>query len=240
MLIEHASGLWSADGGPIRFFAPPIPVAFPYALRMIIVRLEGGELLVDSPLPLDDALREEVAALGKVAHVVSPNKLHHLYMGEWAEAFPGAKLHASPGLAAKRPDLEFDTTLDDAPDPAWASTLDQVRVRGSFFMEEIVWLHRASRTLLLGDMIENHDPALMNGTQRFFARANRMLAPGGETPLNFRLSFLRRGEARACVERILGWEPERVLLMHGPCVEQDAAGFLRRGFAWLRPAQRST
>jgi hypothetical protein len=220
-------------GPTIPFFAPPIPVTFPYALRMHIVQLEDGSLFVSSPLALDDSIRAEVDGLGPVRHVVSPNKLHHLYMGEWATAYPNAKLYASPGLPEKRPDLDFAATLGDEPAPPWRSTLDQLKFCGSFFMNEIVFFHHASRTLLLGDLIENHDGSIMNRRQRFFAKMNRMLAPHGETPLNYRLSFFDRKKARMCFDRMIAWKPERVLLMHGPNVEKGAEAFLRNGFAWL-------
>ena len=103
-------------------------------------------------------------------------------------------------------------------------------------MTEVVFFHRATRTVILGDLIENHDPRLMSPVQQVFARFNRMLAPRGETPRNFRLSFVRRSRARDAVERILAWEPRHVILMHGPCVRDSGTAFLRYGLRWLRPS----
>jgi hypothetical protein len=234
-LVETSDDLWILDRGTIPFFAPPIPVRFTYTLRTIVIRLPDGSLFVDSPASIDEGIRAELAALGPVRFIVSPNKLHHQFMGEWAEHHPGALLYASPGLPRKRPDLAFEDVLGDEPQRHWAGTIDQLVVRGSVFMEEVVFFHRPSRSLLLGDLIENHDPSVLGPVQRFWARRNAMLAPNGSTPRNFRLSFLRRDDTRRCVRHMLAWQPERVLLLHGQCVMTDALEFLQRAFAWVHP-----
>lgn len=219
-------GIWAIDGHPVRF------LTFPYSLRSIVVDLGGGELFVHSPVQLA-AARDAVDARGVVRHLVSPNKLHHLFLGQWKAAYPNAALYAPPGLRARRPDLSFDADLADRPARAWAHMLDQVVVRGSFFMDEVLFFHRQSRSLLVGDLIENHDPQTLDRWHRILARANAMLAPHGKTPRNFRLTFWRRNEARQAIRQVLCWEPRRVLVMHGPLIENDAVAFLRRAFAWL-------
>jgi len=100
-------------------------------------------------------------------------------------------------------------------------------------MEEVVFFHRPSRTLLLGDLIENHEPRALGPIHRTLARANAMLAPGGSTPRNYRRSFWRRSLAREAIADILAWQPRRVVVLHGPCVEENATQFLQHAFRWL-------
>jgi hypothetical protein len=50
--------------------------------------------------------------------IVSPNKIHHLFLKERADRWPEASLYESPGLAKRRPDLRFDAELGDEPDSA--------------------------------------------------------------------------------------------------------------------------
>lgn len=225
-LRELDAGIWTLEGRPIKF------LTFPYTLRSTIIDLGSGSLFIHSPVQLDCAT-SAVESLGHVAHIVSPNKLHHLFLGEWSAAFPDARLHAPPGLRKKRSDLTFDTDLGDEPAKVWESVLDQRVVRGSFFMEEVVFFHRKSRTLLLGDLIENHDPRVFGRWHGAIARANAMVAPNGTTPRNYRLSFWRRTATRKIVAEILSWEPRRVVVLHGPCVEQNATEFLQHAFRWL-------
>lgn len=80
-------GLWIGEGPVVPFFA-----GFPYPTRMVVIRLGDGGLFVWSPVALTDTLRAEMDALGPVRHLVSPNLLHHLYLGEVApELFQPAR-----------------------------------------------------------------------------------------------------------------------------------------------------
>jgi hypothetical protein len=100
-------------------------------------------------------------ALGEVSYLISPNKLHHLFLAEWLEAYPSAKSYAAPGLKEKRPDLRFDGDLREAAEPAWGNEIAQTLFRGSLAMEEALFFHKASHTLLLTDLIENFDPSTL-------------------------------------------------------------------------------
>ena len=93
MLTEIDRDIWIADGPSVPFLGVPYPT------RMTLVRLSDGGLWLCSPIELTDELADAVQALGPVQHLVSPNKIHHLFLGQWAQAWPGAKLWASPGLA---------------------------------------------------------------------------------------------------------------------------------------------
>ena len=98
---EWSDRIWIAEA-PLRFYGVP------FGTRMTVVRLADGGLLVHSPLDPVPPLRAEIDALGPVRYVVSPNKLHHLFLGGFLQAYPSAQLFAPPGLASKRRDLRFD------------------------------------------------------------------------------------------------------------------------------------
>jgi hypothetical protein len=109
-LRPAGEALWLADGPDVPFLR-----VFRYPTRMAAARLASGELFVGSPIALDAGLADELAALGPVRHLVAPNALHHLFLGDWSRRFPGARLYAAPGLARKRPDLRFHAELGAAP-----------------------------------------------------------------------------------------------------------------------------
>ena len=120
---------------------------FPYPTRMALVRLSDGSVWIWSPIALTDDLARAVDLIGRVRYIVSPNKLHHLFLREWSRRWPDAKLFAPPGLAQKKPDLRFEGELGDEPDPNWASEIDQVVFRGSLTMEEVVFRDARQRVL---------------------------------------------------------------------------------------------
>lgn len=227
MLVEFAPSLYVADGPTVSFYG------FPYPTRMAVVRLSDGSAWVWSPIPLTRELERAVEAIGPVRHIVSPNKIHHLFLQEWAGRWPDALLHAPPGLARKRPDLRFHTELGDAPDPAWAADIDQAIFRGSILMTEIAFFHRASRTAIVCDLVQRHDPARMKGLGGMLMRLDGLVGDHGSTPREWRASFLRRSAARAARAQVLAWNPERLLIAHGACADGGAREILARALAWM-------
>jgi len=227
MLEEFGPSLYVAAGPTVSFFG------FPYPTRMAVARLQDGSVWVWSPVARSPELDRAVEAVGPVRHIVSPNKIHHLFLGAWAERWPAARLYAPPGLARRRRDLHFHAELADAPDPAWSADIDQVIFRGSFALEEVAFFHRASRTAIVGDLVQRHDAAQMRGWKGWLMRADGLVGERGSTPREWRASFLRRGPARAARARVLAWAPERLVVAHGTCARHDATPILADALAWI-------
>lgn len=232
-----APELWIVDG-PIVHMAAPLGMSAPFPTRMTLARLPDGGLWCHSPIEPDAGLFEAIDALGPVRHLLSPNKLHYAHIAAWKRRYPQAIAWASPGVreraASQRIEVAFDAELADVPPAAWAGTLDQLRFKGSRAIEEVVFLHRPSATLVLADLIENFEADRLDTPMRWIARFGGVLAPDGKTPLDMRLTYLgHRAEARACFERMLAWQPQRIILAHGRCFMHDGEAELRRAFAWL-------
>ena len=227
MLDRLDEGLWTVTR-PLKVLG-----AVPMASRMTVARLDDGDgdgLLLHSPVRLDAELRAALDALGPVRHVVAPNRMHHLFCDDYRAAYPGARLHGAPGVAAKRPDLGPLEELGDEPPAAWAGRLDQAVVRGIPMLNEVAFLHRASGTLVLADLAANggpEDPAAL----RWWLRLNRAYGRLA-TPLEVRLLCRDRAAARASLGRVLGWGFDRVVVGHGAVVGRDGGRLAREAFAW--------
>jgi hypothetical protein len=203
----------------------------PVGTRMTVMRLPGERLLLHSPVALDPKLRAELDAIGRVSYVVAPNRVHHLYAGDVAKAYPEARLWIAPGLERKRPDLEFVAILDDESPEEWREEVGQTFVRGRPYENEIVFFHRSSRTLILCDLAFNFGPRAAVST-RFLMKLIRSYGRFGPTKLD---PFLirDRAAARKSLERILAWNFDRVIVAHGDIVESGGRESLREGYAWL-------
>ena len=230
-----APGLWLVDGPIVRMAA--LGGSAPFTTRMTVVRLAGGGLWCHSPVAPDAALFAAIDALGPVRHLVSPNKLHYAHIAAWKQRYPDAIAWASPGVreraASQRIEVAFEADLGDAAEPAWIAELDQLHFRGSRVFEEVVFLHRASATLILTDLIENFEAAKLGAAMRWIARLGGVLDPDGKTPLDMRFTFRDRAAARTCLQRMLAWQPQRVILAHGRCYLDHGEAELRRAFRWL-------
>lgn len=203
----------------------------PAATRMTVVRLRDGGLLLHSPVRLDADLRRELDSLGPVRHVVAPNRLHHLFCGDYRAAYPDARLHGAPGVAQKRPDLGPVDELGDTAPEAWAAEVDQTVVAGLPTLNEVAFLHRPSRTVILTDLAMNGGPA-NPPPHRLWLRLNG--ADGRlATARLVRLMCRDRAAARRSLDRVLGWDFDRVSVTHGEVVGRGGKERLGEAFgAW--------
>jgi hypothetical protein len=219
--------LWVAER-PQRFYGLQV------GTRMSVMRLADGSLLLHSPVALDPALRLELDALGPVRYAVAPNRVHHLYAGDVAKAYPGARLWIAPGLERKRPDLVHEGVLGDEAPPEWRGQVDQVFQRGRPFENEVVLCHRKSRTLLICDIAFNFRESA-HWLTRLLMRLVRSYGTFGPSKLDAML-IRDRVAARASMEKILALDFDRVVVAHGDVVESGGREALRRGYAWLLAA----
>lgn len=161
-LKPFGDNIWIADGGEIRM-AFPLGVKIPFSTRMTVVRLSDGGLWCHSPIAPAPELFAQIDALGEVRHLVSPNKIHYAHISAWQARYPQALVWASAGVreraAAQGIAIAFDDDLGDTAPSAWADDLAQMPFAGSRVMTETVFFHRASRTLILTDLIENFETA---------------------------------------------------------------------------------
>lgn len=227
MLVPFGQNLYVADGPTVSFFG------IPYPTRMAVVRLSTGSVWVWSPIALTKELIGAVEAIGPVGCIVSPNKLHHLFLPEWKDRWPDARLYAPPGLARKKKQLHFDAELGDQADAAWLSDIDQTVFRGSFALEEVVFFHRASSTAIFGDLIQRFPEKIDQGFKGLMMRMGGIVGPRGSTPRDWRLSFLSRAAARAARRGVLAWEPQQLLIAHGECATAGATDIIASALSWI-------
>lgn len=231
LLVAIGENIWMIDGDNVSFHG------FAYPTRSVIVRFPDGGLWIWSPIKLSDQLRSEIESLGQPAHLVSPNKLHHLFLKEWHAAFPDAELWGPASTIAKHRDLPFRPPLTDEPPAPWARQIDQCWVRGSFTMDEIVFFHRPSRTAILADISQNFSSRWLRDNwaswQRPIAYLSDIVEDKGSAPFDWRLTFIGRKPLREAKAKILGWNPQKVVMAHGEWQANDGREFLARAFEWM-------
>lgn len=237
-LKKVAENIWIIDGDLIKMNVAVMGI--PFSTRMTIVKLKDGSLWCHSPIDPTEKLLEEINHLGEVKHLVSPNKIHYAYIGEWKKHYPNAVAWASPGVEERARSqniaVSFDRILEDNPPLEWADEINQLIFKGSRVVQEVVFFHKSSQTLILADLIENFEP---KRTKNFFWRNIYKLAgiadPDGKMPVDFRMTFWGQKEkGRASLNRILEWKPEKIILAHGRWYEENGTSELKRAFRWLK------
>ena len=233
-LKSLAADAWLVDGPIIRFGAPWPRMPFP--TRMTIFRLADGGLFVHSPTALTADLRGEVEAIGVPRWIVAPNRLHFWWIPQWREAYPDAQVYLAPRVreqAGAHIDFPAAELRDESGYP-WDGQIDTVAAPGDF-MIEFEFFHRASRTLVLTDLIENFEPSKVGRAMRWLTWLGGVRDPDGQTPRDMRFTFRRhRPELRRALEVMVSWNPERLILAHGRWYSRDAVGELRRALRWIK------
>ncbi len=224
MLRQLDDALWVADH-PFKLMGLHV------GTRTTLIRLDDGGLFVHSPGPLSVPLAKEIDALGPVRFIVAPNKFHHLYVAEMARAYQGAEIHLAPDLSRKDKSLPYTDELGEEAAEGWQGQIEQLLFLGVPAVNEVIFFHPESRTLLLTDLCFNF-PGSSGRMTRIFLKLNS--AYGRFTPSRMMRVMVRDGSAaRRSVDRILAWDFDRVIVSHGEVLEQGGREALCRAFEWL-------
>lgn len=225
LLTEFVPGqIWLREY-PIRYMGIRVNA------RMTVIRLSSGAVLLHSPCPFDGELAAEVAALGPVRAIIAPGDYHWMYVSSAQQRFPDADTYICPGVETKAPDLKYDAVLTDEAPQLWAGELSQVLITGTKRIREVVFFHHASKTLIVVDIIENigdDTPGtnwVLRGWFFLFHQWNRA-APAPE----YRTGWGDRDTVAACLERVLQWDFQQIVLAHGDLITEDARTVA--GHAW--------
>ena len=223
-LTPFAEGVWVGT-------APARILGMRLTTTMTVLRLGDGSLLLHSPLAMTPERRAAVEALGPVAHLYAPNLRHHRRIGEWAAAFPSARLHAPARLAKKRPDLRIDRALQGTLEPAMVGVVDELLIDG-FRLEETVLFYRPARTLVVTDLVHNVGrprhrwTRLYTRTMGFYdrvalSRAIRWAAIHDQAAM------------RRSLDEVLAQPFDRLIVGHGTPLEAGGRDALAAAFSWL-------
>lgn len=236
-LKKVANNIWIVDGDRIKMDV--LGWGVPFSTRMTVVKLDDQTLWCHSPIKPTKKLLREIDQLGEVKYLVSPNKIHYAYIMEWKKYYPDASTWASPGVEkralSQNVKINFDYSLENEAPLEWQGDLDQLIFKGSRAIEEVVFFHKSSQTLILADLIENFEP--QKTTSLFWGNIHKLAGiadPNGKTPLDLRMTFLGQKErARKCYKQMVAWHPEKVILAHGRWYDKNGTAELKRAFQWL-------
>lgn len=184
-------------------------------LRSTLIEHDGARVLL---VPASTVPAEEYRALGPVTDIVAPNLYHLDGVPKAAVASPKARLWGPIGAKEKLPSVAWGGILGRDPWPHDAG-IAHVEMKGMPKFAENVFVDRASRTLVAGDLVFNiTEPKgagawiVLNafGTHGRFA-ASRLFF----SMVNDRGAFLDS------TKQLLTHAFERVVPAHGAIVEAD-------------------
>jgi Domain of unknown function (DUF4336) len=217
------NSVWYAQQ-PLKF--GPISIT----TRMTVVRLRDGSLWVHSPISPSPDLIEELQKLGTVRYVLAPNKSHHLFFLAFLSAHPGAQGFIAAGLETKRPDLSrFPRISREVP---WISELQGFFIEGLPILNETVWFHIDSGTLVVTDLLF----CISETNQGIAALVSKLLGIHGTLGMSrtMRLAIKDKQALARSVLPLLALPVQRVIVAHDQIINDQPRAKLAQAFAWLQ------
>jgi hypothetical protein len=213
-LIPIADGLWGIDdvGG--------LPGGAKLPVRATVMALANGELAIHSPVAMDESVVTAVRRLGPVLHLIAPSALHHMHLPAALKHFPEAKVYGTRALLKKRKDLNLHAILNDGIPAEMAGDLSSITLAGAPNVDETVFFHKASRSLLVTDMVFHitRPQGIMSKLMLSCTGTNGRLAQS-------RLWHLFAKDKKSFVQsthEMLGWNFDRLVPCHGDVLATGA------------------
>ncbi|PSB02433.1 DUF4336 domain-containing protein [Merismopedia glauca] len=230
MLKQIDKNIWVAEQ-PLRYLGLSV------GTRMTVIRLNNRELVVISPIQVDEPTIEQINQIGDVCHIIAPNCYHYLFAPNFKQIYPKAIFWAAPGLAFKKPELPIDKNIT-GDGKSFINGIEYLLFDGfgtlglngiDTTINECVFFHPESRTLILTDIAFHFDESFPLVTQL----AARII--GGYKTLSpsllEKLGTQEKEKVRASVSQVLAWDFERVIMAHGSIIENQGKERFKTGYA---------
>ena len=226
------------------------------------VKLSNGTLAVFSPVSLTPSALSKISTLGtgQVSYIIATDIEHHIFVSEWARAFPNAKIIGPEGLPEKRSKVTNDERIGNEPFSVvfTKENKSSIRIDDAFDQDfeyeyvdahpnkELVFYYKPDRVLIEADLMFNL-PAVEQYSKvpeeqkpqgsfltRFFMGMNSTEgeAKGIKRFLWYAISRGDRTGFNASVRRIREWGFETIVPCHGETIVGNGKEVYDKVFEW--------
>lgn len=179
--------------------------------KMTVIRLDSGGLFIHSPVKMNEKLLAELDKLGEPQFIVAPSIMHNLNADTLLESFPKARGYYSEGAKLPHVDkLNCLNTLDEFP---WRNEVVSVFVKGMPKVNEWVFLHEKSGTLVVCDLFFNMVEPL-NSWTRLFAKLYGVYGRTTVTRL-YQMMINDKALFSSSMKEIMSLDFKSIIISHG-------------------------
>lgn len=203
--------------------------ALPLGRRLTVARGANGQAVVFSPPPFCERTIEELVPLGGPTAFVSLGRRHGAFFSEYSQSFPRAKFFAGRASLDDHPDWPLIELSSGMPELAG---FDVIEVEGMPAVREHVFFHRATKSLIVADLLLN--VIERNGwLDRTLLKLAGIREQPGPSPF-WRTLIKDDSKFSASLRRILELDFQRIIPVHGEVITDKAVSVFEEAFAkWL-------
>ena len=189
-----------------------------------IIRIESGELIIHSTGPFSPEDVEAISSVGRPAWLIDAMLYHDTFAQQGRAAFPGIPYLAPEGFASV---AKVDSQPILPVPSQWNGEVEVVRLEGAPKIDEHVFFHVPSRTLVVADLVFNFNG---QGTawERFFRRYAIGLKHQPGMSRIFRAFVADRAAFERSIAQMMRWNFDRVIVAHKEMIASGAKEKLRQ------------
>lgn len=191
-------------------------------VRSIYLETSQGKWLFSPGSKLNET---ELKSLGDVTDIIAPNLFHCAGIPLANRVFPQAKVWGPPGAMKLKPEISWTNELSTKDWP-YKEELTLLPLRGMPKLNEHVFIHKASRTLIVTDLVFNLTQAKgfgawvvlnMFGTYRRFG-VSRL----------FMQSVKNKDDFADSMSELFQYDFNCIVMSHGDIVEKNGKSLLQQ------------
>lgn len=133
------------------------------------------------------------------------------------------------GLRKRLPDLPHAKDLVDGLDYPWKKGIKQHHVKGITKLEEVVFFHPQSKTLVLTDLAFYITSERSLFTRLFF-RLNGVYDKFGPSRIFKNFILKNKSEFKKSLDYILAWDFDRIIISHGKLIKKNGNDVFAEAF----------
>lgn len=218
-LKNLAPDLWTMSF-PLKFLGADLQ------RNVTILRLSSGKLLIHSTAPFEPDDIDTILNLGHASWIMDALIRHDTFAQQGSDSFPGARYLVPEGFESDG----IATRKIFPPPPEWRGEIGVIPVIGAPSFGEVVILHRASKTLVVGDLLFNFGRRHPWWT-RFLAKLGSVggnASPGVSRP--FKKAIVDDTAFLDSLREILLLDFDRIIVGHGDPIEKGGKEALRSAY----------
>lgn len=194
-------------------------------VRSVVVEVEGRRLLIS---PGSKLTSEDYQKMGKITDLIAPNLFHCAGISKAQSYFPEAKTWGVKGVKEIKPQISWNEIIDEATWP-FHEKLPIVYIEGMPKVNEVVFLDKASRSLIVTDLCFN----LRN--QKGFGSWLILNMFGTYNKLGvsrFYISYVQnKADFQKSMQKILPLDFDNIIVSHGDNYMSGAKEVLKKALA---------
>ena len=224
-LVEFGKNVWVIEGSFVK------DMGLTFSTRMIVVKLSDGMIWICDPVKISENAQKSIEKIGEIKYLIASTQRHIWRLNSWHKQFPNAELWSCGNIPKKLKKLPYKGILSNT--SIWDNDFEQIIFEGNKYLSEMVFYHKVSKTIFMGDIIQNNVKIKGRPFTNFIFWLSGAAYPNGGVGLDLRLTFTDKNRTRKSLDHILSWDFDKLIIAHGPCVTENAKEYVKRAFNWL-------